>query len=84
MGTNTDETTREDGMRSGFGCDDCGSPAVRLPAILHDEAPIQCDRCGCTLMAWGAFKRRVEAEALPEGGPAVDLIRAPGLLEAAS
>ncbi|ACL55074.1 conserved hypothetical protein [Methylobacterium nodulans ORS 2060] len=49
-------------MRSGFGCEACGSPAVRFPAVLHEDAPIQCDRCGCTLMAWGAFKRRVEAE----------------------
>ncbi|ACA14608.1 hypothetical protein M446_0020 [Methylobacterium sp. 4-46] len=50
-------------MRSGFGCEACGSPAVRFPAVLHEDAPVQCDRCGCTLMAWGAFKRRVEAEA---------------------
>ncbi|MEH3145425.1 MAG: hypothetical protein PGN34_08750 [Methylobacterium frigidaeris] len=57
---------------------------MRLPAILHDEAPIQCDRCGCTLMAWGAFKRRVEAEAPPEGGPAVDLIGAPSPIEIAA
>ncbi|KMO23023.1 hypothetical protein QR78_05435 [Methylobacterium indicum] len=49
-------------MRSGFGCESCGSPAVRLPAALTDDAMIQCDRCGCTLMAWGAFKRRVEAQ----------------------
>ncbi|GJD51038.1 hypothetical protein OPKNFCMD_3789 [Methylobacterium crusticola] len=53
-------------MRSGFGCQSCGSPAVRLPAVLHEDAPIACDRCGCTLMAWGAFKRRVEAEAASE------------------
>ncbi len=58
-------------MRSGFGCESCGSPAVRLPAALTDEAMIQCDRCGCTLMAWGAFKRRVEAqEAADLRGPA--------------
>ncbi|AWB21278.1 hypothetical protein DA075_10440 [Methylobacterium currus] len=49
-------------MRSGFGCESCGSPGVRLPADLTDDAMIQCDRCGCTLMAWGAFKRRVEAQ----------------------
>lgn len=50
-------------MRSGFGCESCGSPAVRFPDVLHEDAPVQCDRCGCILMAWGAFKRRVEAEA---------------------
>ncbi|GJE00114.1 hypothetical protein [Methylobacterium isbiliense] len=55
-------------MRSGFGCDACGSPAVRLPLDLHEDAPIQCDGCGCTLMAWGAFKRRVEAEMSREAG----------------
>ncbi len=49
-------------MRSGFGCESCGSPGVRLPADLTDDAMIQCDGCGCTLMAWGAFKRRVEAQ----------------------
>ncbi|MFH6782982.1 MULTISPECIES: hypothetical protein [Methylobacterium] len=53
-------------MRSGFGCESCGSPAVRLPAELKDDALIQCDGCGCTLMAWGAFKRRVEAQEAAE------------------
>lgn len=53
-------------MRSGFGCESCGSPAVRLPADLKDDAMIACDRCGCTLMAWGAFKRRVEAQEAAE------------------
>ncbi len=53
-------------MRSGFGCQSCGSPAVRLPADLNDDAMIECDGCGCTLMAWGAFKRRVEAQEAAE------------------
>ncbi|AWN46262.1 hypothetical protein DK419_08015 [Methylobacterium terrae] len=53
-------------MRSGFGCESCGSPAVRLPADLNDDAMIECDGCGCTLMAWGAFKRRVEAQEAAE------------------
>jgi len=53
-------------MRSGFGCESCGSPAVRLPAELKDDALIRCDGCGCTLMAWGAFKRRVEAQEAAE------------------
>ena len=43
-----------------FACDDCGSPAVVYPAVLHEAAQVSCRGCDKVICLYGELKQRVE------------------------
>ena len=65
-----------------FSCPACGSPAIVLPDLMTDQAPVRCRRCETVLCTLGQFRSRAEhgaAElALDSGVPAHSLgVRSP-------
>ena len=41
----------------GYGCRECGSPAVMLPEALDENAYVLCLDCHCPVATWAVFKR---------------------------
>lgn len=47
-------------LGSGFGCEDCGSPAVLLPSDLRSQSLVVCDRCQRPVATLAEFRAYVE------------------------
>ncbi len=39
-----------------YECHECGSPAVKLPEQLNEDAVVRCQGCGKHVATWAAFK----------------------------
>ena len=45
-----------------FGCEDCGSPSIKIDGPLTPLTPVLCGGCGRHLADWHDFVREVESK----------------------
>ena len=49
-----------------YECHECGSPAVKLPEQLDENAVVRCQGCGKPVATWAAFKHSMTRAVLAD------------------
>ena len=49
-----------------YECHECGSPAVKLPEQLYENAVVRCQGCGKPVATWAAFKHSMTQAVLAD------------------
>ncbi|MEZ2407322.1 hypothetical protein AB6806_10940 [Bosea sp. RCC_152_1] len=44
-----------------FGCDECGSPQISVPARVTDDAVVNCGHCGLPRCSWIEYRAAIFA-----------------------